>query len=154
MWYDYTKITSWLRRTSQLVVKKEPLGVSSTKRFKRSDGIPWDTEPYDGDRASVSCSPPAVKNTEKETIRMTTPGKIRSDAAKLDAYLEAFEHTYLHFLDVGDAEQEQRDRGTFAFYEIRDKVTALMAEMDEFAGHMEVCNAIFACDQVRKGGAV
>ena len=84
---------------------------------------------------------------------MVTPDKIRTDAAKLDAYLEAFEHTYLHFLDVGSGETEQRDRGTFAFYEIRDKVTDLMAEMEEFAGHMEVCNAIFAANHVRRGGA-
>lgn len=84
---------------------------------------------------------------------MVTPDKIRTDAAKLDAYLEAFERTYLHFLDIGSDETEQRDRGTFAFYEIRDKVIGLMAEMEEFAGHMEVCNAIFAASQVRRGGA-
>lgn len=84
---------------------------------------------------------------------MTTPEKIRTDAAKLDAYLEAFEHTYLHFLDVGEEEQEQRSRGTFAFYEIRDKLIELMVEMEEFAGHMEVCNAIFAANCARKGGA-
>ena len=85
---------------------------------------------------------------------MTTPDKIRTDAAKLDAYLEAFERTYLHFLETGSDEQGQRDRGTFAFYEIRDKVIALMTEMEEFAGHMEVCNAIFAANYARKGGAV
>ena len=84
---------------------------------------------------------------------MVTPDKIRTDAAKLDAYLEAFEHTYLHFLDVGSEEAEQRNRGTFAFYEIRYKIIGLMVEMEEFAGHMEVCNAIFAANQVRRGGA-
>ena len=84
---------------------------------------------------------------------MVTPDKIRTDAAKLDAYLEAFEHTYLHFLDVGSEDAEQRNRGTFAFYEIRDKIIGLMVEMEEFAGHMEVCNAIFAANQVRRGGA-
>lgn len=85
---------------------------------------------------------------------MVTPDEIRTDAARLDAYLEAFEHTYLHFLDVGEGEQEDRDRGTFAFYEIRDKVTELMVKMEEFAGHMEVCNAIFAANAVRGGTAV
>ncbi len=85
---------------------------------------------------------------------MTTPDKLRMDAAKLDAYLEAFEHTYLHLLDIGSEERKQRDRGMVAFYDIRDKVDSLIAEMDELAGHMEVCNAIFACNQVRKGGAV
>lgn len=84
---------------------------------------------------------------------MTTPDKLRLDAARLDAYLEAFEHTYLHFLEVGSDEQEQRVRGSFAFFEIRDKVESLMAEMDELAGHMEVCNAILAVAQSKKGGA-
>lgn len=85
---------------------------------------------------------------------MVTPDEIRTDAAKLDAFLEAFEHTYLHFLDVGEGEREQRDRGTFAFYELRDKVISLMAKMDEFAGHMEVCNAIFAVNAAKRGGTV
>lgn len=85
---------------------------------------------------------------------MVTPDEIRTDAAKLDAFLEAFEHTYLRFLDTGEDEREQRDRGTFAFYELRDKVIALMVKMDEFAGHMEVCNAIFAVNAVQRGGAV
>ena len=83
---------------------------------------------------------------------MTTPGKLRVDAAKLDAYMEAFERTYLHFLEVGKDEQEQRNRGTFAFYEIRDKVTGLMAEMDELAGHMEVCDAVMAVNRMMRGG--
>lgn len=85
---------------------------------------------------------------------MVTPDEIRTDAAKLDAYLEAFERTYLRFLDIGDEEREERDRGTFAFYELRDKVMSLMSKMDEFAGHMEVCNAIFAINAVKRGGAV
>lgn len=85
---------------------------------------------------------------------MVTPDEIRTDAAKLDAYLEAFEHTYLHFLDVGEDEQENRDRGTFAFYELRDKVIGLMVKMEEFAGHMEVCNAIFAVNAAKGGTTI
>lgn len=85
---------------------------------------------------------------------MTTPDKLRTDAAKLDAYLEAFEQTYLHFLDIGSGERKQRDRGMFAFSEIRDKIEGLVAEMEELAGHMEVCDAIFAVGCIRKGGAV
>jgi len=85
---------------------------------------------------------------------ITTPDKLRLDAARLDAYLEAFEHTYLHFLEVGSDEQEQRIRGSFAFFEIRDKVEGLMAEMDELAGHMEVCNAILAVASTKGGRAV
>ena len=38
------------------------------------------------------------------------------------------------------------------------RVHALMGEMEEFAGHMEVCNAIFAVNlanrEAEKGGAV
>lgn len=85
---------------------------------------------------------------------ITTPDKLRLDAAKLDAYLEAFEHTYLHFLEMGSDEQEQRIRGSFAFFEIRDKIEGLMAEMEELAGHMEVCNAILAAAHTRGGRVV
>jgi hypothetical protein len=85
-------------------------------------------------------------------VGMTTPEKIRTDAAKLDAYLEAFEKTYLYFVDIGEGEWEQRNRCVFAFYELRDKLIELMAEMEEFAGHMEVCNAVFAANLYRKDG--
>lgn len=81
---------------------------------------------------------------------MVTPGTIRLEAAKLDAYLEAFERTYLYFLEIGSEEPKQRERGTFAFYEIRDKVEWLVTHMDELAGHMEVCNAIAAANKYRK----
>ena len=80
---------------------------------------------------------------------MMTPEKLRLEAAKLDAYMEAFERTYLHFLEIGSEEPEQRERGTFAFYEIRDKVDWLIEQMDVLAGHMEVCNAIAAVHKYR-----
>ena len=39
-----------------------------------------------------------------------------------------------------------------------EKIIGLMGEMEEFAGHMEVCNAIFAVNfanrEAAKGGAV
>lgn len=89
---------------------------------------------------------------------MTTPEKLRLDAAKLDAFLEMFETTYFYFLDAAEGDAEKRDRGALAFYEIKDRVRELMGEMEEFAGHMEVCNAIFAVNHVnrnaRKAGAV
>lgn len=85
---------------------------------------------------------------------ITTPDKLMLDAAKLDAYLEAFEQTYLHFLDVGHDEQKQRTRGTFAFYGIKDMVEGLIAEMEELAGHLEVCNAILDVANTKDGGAV
>lgn len=80
---------------------------------------------------------------------MITPEKLRLEAAKLDAYMEAFEHTYLHFLENGSDEPKQRERGTFAFYEIRDKTDWLIEMMDELAGHMTVCNAIAAVHKYR-----
>lgn len=89
---------------------------------------------------------------------MTTPDKLRTDAAKLDVLLEMFESTYFYFLDAAEGEAEKRDRGALAFYEIKDRVHALMGEMEEFAGHMEICNAIFAVNfanrEAAKGGAV
>ena len=84
---------------------------------------------------------------------MVTPDKIRTDAASSTPSWRLSSTPTSTSLDVGSEETEQRNRGTFAFYEIRDKIIGLMVEMDEFAGHMEVCNAIFAANQVRRGGA-
>lgn len=81
---------------------------------------------------------------------MTTPDKLRMDAAKLDVFLEMFESSYLYFLDMANGEAEKRDRGAIAFYEIRDKVRELMGEMEEFAGHLEVCNAVFAVQKANR----
>lgn len=49
---------------------------------------------------------------------MVTPDKIRNDAAKADALLEAFERSFLHLVDVGDEAPDERERevGTMAFY--------------------------------------
>lgn len=81
---------------------------------------------------------------------MVTPESLLLEAAKLDAYLEAFEHTYLTFLEIGKDDLRQRERGVYAFYEIKDKVESLIQQMKELSGHMEVCDAIRASDQVRK----
>lgn len=75
---------------------------------------------------------------------MVTPGKLRMDAAKLDALLEAFEHTYLRFLDLGGGEPAERDRGALAFYAIRDVAQQVIRDSDELIGHMEVCDAVLA----------
>lgn len=75
---------------------------------------------------------------------MVTPGKLRMDAAKLDALLEAFEHTYLRFLDLGEEEADERDRGALAFYAIRDLAQQVIKDSDELIGHMEVCDAVLA----------
>ena len=73
---------------------------------------------------------------------MTTPDKLRADAAKLDVFLEMF-------VKALNNVQFQLKPG---------EVHALMGEMEEFAGHMEVCNAIFAVNfanrEAEKGGAV
>ena len=49
---------------------------------------------------------------------MVTPDKIRNDAAKADALLEAFERSFLHLVDVGDEAPDERERevGTCLLY--------------------------------------
>ena len=81
---------------------------------------------------------------------MVTPEKLRIDMAKMDALMEAFEHTYLHFIDLGTGETDERDKGTMAFYALRDMLQKIIAEADELSGHMEVCDAVFAVNCVRK----
>lgn len=79
---------------------------------------------------------------------MVTPEKLRVDMAKMDALMEAFEHTFLHFIDLGDGEVGERDRGTMAFYALRDLLQKIITEADELSGHMEVCNAVFAVNYI------
>lgn len=82
---------------------------------------------------------------------MVTPEVIRLDVAKIDALMEAFEAKYLHFLDIGKDDFEERDRGTLAFYAIRELLKKMEADAEELCGHMEVCDAIMAAGKVRKG---
>ena len=82
---------------------------------------------------------------------MVTPEVIRLDVAKIDALMEAFEAKYLHFLDIGKDDFDERDRGALAFYAIRDLLKKMEADAEELCGHMEVCDAIMAGDKVRKG---
>lgn len=79
---------------------------------------------------------------------MVTPEKLRIDMAKLDALMEAFEHTYLHFIDLGEGEEAERDKGTMAFYAMRDLLQKVIVEADELSGHMEVCDAVFAVNRI------
>ena len=57
---------------------------------------------------------------------MTTPEKLRIEAARMDALMEEFERTYLHFLDMGEDNMEERSRGTFAFYVLRDQLQKII----------------------------
>lgn len=75
---------------------------------------------------------------------MTTPKKIRTSALTLSAMMEAFEHSYMAVLDVGECEPEMREKGCYAFYGLRDMLGILVKEMEELAGHMEVCDAVLA----------
>ena len=59
---------------------------------------------------------------------------MRADAAKLDVFLEMFESTYFYFLDMAEGEAREEGQSALAFYEIKDRVHALMGEMEEFAG--------------------
>ena len=86
----------------------------------------------------------------KERCKMVTPEAIRLDVAKVDALMEAFEVKYLHFLDIGKEEFDERDRGALAFYALRDLLKKMEADAEELCGHMEVCDAIMAADKARK----
>jgi len=81
---------------------------------------------------------------------MVTPGKLRNDLLKMDALMEAFEHTYLHFLDLGDGDMSERDKGTMAFYALRDMLGRISVELDELCGHMEVCDAVMAVNRIKR----
>lgn len=83
---------------------------------------------------------------------MVTPESIRQEAAKMDALMEAFEHSYLHFLDLGEGETEERNRGSFAFYALKDMLQKIMADAEELSGHMEVCDAVMAVNHIKRNG--
>lgn len=75
---------------------------------------------------------------------MTTPNKIRTSALTLDAMMEAFEHCYMSVIDMGEGDPELREKGCYAFYGLRDMLGILTKEMEELAGHMEVCDIVLA----------
>lgn len=79
---------------------------------------------------------------------MITPKKLRNDMAKLDALMEAFEHTYLHFIDLGAEEMEQRNKGTLAFYALRDLLQEIINEMSELSNCMEICHTMLERDNI------
>lgn len=81
---------------------------------------------------------------------MITPETIRMDIAKLDALMEAFERSFLHLVDLGEEDADEREKGTLAFYAIRDLATKIIGEMDELKGHMEVCDAVAAVNFTKK----
>ncbi len=84
---------------------------------------------------------------------MVTPDKIRNDAAKADALLEAFERSFLHLVDVGDEAPDERERsGDDGLYGLRDMLQKIIVELEELSGHMEVCDAVFAANEAKKGG--
>ena len=83
---------------------------------------------------------------------MVTPEVLRLDAAKLGALADAFERTYLHFLDIGSDEPEERNKGALAFYAMKDLVDKIVKDAETLAGNMEVCDVIYAASMTRKGG--
>ena len=68
---------------------------------------------------------------------MVTPYKIKMDAAKMDAVMEMFERTYLHFVDLGHEEMKERERGTLAFYALRDMCRDIIKDMNDLGNDME-----------------
>ena len=86
---------------------------------------------------------------------MVTPDSLRRKAITLNALMEGFEHTYLEYADRSleketPEDARKRDGAVLAFYHIRDLLDAIAVDMEQLAGHMEVCNAVFAAAYVRK----
>ena len=81
---------------------------------------------------------------------MVTPDVLRVDAAKMDSLMEAFEHTFLHLIDLGGGDVREKDQATMAFYALRDVLQKVIVDADELCGHMEVCNAVYAINRVKK----
>lgn len=75
---------------------------------------------------------------------MTTPNKIRTSALTLNAMMEAFEHCYMSVIEIGEAEPTLRQKGCYAFYGLRDMLDILVDEMEQLAGHMDVCDVVLA----------
>lgn len=83
---------------------------------------------------------------------MVTPEVLRLDAAKLGALADAFEHAYLHFLDLGSEEPEERNKGALMWYAMKDLLEKVVRDAESLSGHMEVCDAVWAASLARKGG--
>ena len=83
---------------------------------------------------------------------MITPDVLRMDAAKLGALAEAFERTYLHFLDIGSDEPEERNKGALMFYAMKDLAEKVQKDAEALACNMEICDVIYAAERIRKGG--
>ncbi len=81
---------------------------------------------------------------------MVTAEKLRMDAAKMDAVMEAFEHTYLHLIDECCGEMEERTKAVMAVYALRDMLNDVTADAIYLSTHMEVCNAVFAVNHIKR----
>jgi len=85
---------------------------------------------------------------------MVTANELRVDLEKLDAMMKSFEDSYLHFIDYGEDDRRNRNRGVSCFYAIWDLYDKLLKDAEELCGHMEVCSVILALNKSLKGGAV
>ncbi len=81
---------------------------------------------------------------------MVTAEKLRLNAAKMDAIMEAFEHTYLHLIDECSGEMEERTKAAMAFYALRDMLQDVTTDAIYLSSHMEVCNAVFAVNHIKR----
>ena len=83
---------------------------------------------------------------------MVSSATVKTKASILYALTEAFENTYLYFLDLGKEELKKRENGSLAWYAIRDMLDELVNDMEELAGHMEVCDVILAIKSSERKG--
>lgn len=82
---------------------------------------------------------------------MITAKDVRDNAMKCEALVEAFENTYLDILTNGeDDEQHTKEKACRLVYAIHDALDALIDDMTELSGHMEVCNAILAVEHLQE----
>lgn len=81
---------------------------------------------------------------------MITPDKLRVQIAKLDSLMEAFEYSYMSIIEIGEGNTDIRNKGAMAYYAIRDMLQSMMKDMEELCCHMEVCNAVFAVNQIQR----
>ena len=80
---------------------------------------------------------------------IATPDEIRMEAEQIDAIAEAFESYYLHFIDIGEEEPEEREKGVAAFYALRNMIQGVIYKMHVLSEHMEVCDAVAAVAKLK-----
>ena len=83
------------------------------------------------------------------------PDAVRYDMVTLSALMRMFENSYLELAeerkeDLSEKERDYREKACNACYLIQDLADKVAKEMLELADHMEVCDAVFAVNHVKR----